>query len=105
MEGLDQGFVNVAPVWQTHGVRMIVRDMGNGVLRIECCELIAAADVEALSNLSGSSALMFPVPGQYQDLVEEAADRMGLAQPDFRITAFARSIDDAAVEIVARCCC
>jgi hypothetical protein len=95
------------PVWETHGVRLVVRDMGNGVVRLECFELVSATDAVALAQLTGSTELSFPVPRRYQDLVGEAASMIGLVPvpADCHLSAFARGIDDAVVEVVATYCC
>jgi predicted nucleic acid-binding protein len=93
------------PVWETHGVRLVVRDLGNGVVRLECFELVTADDAVAMAKLTGSSELAFPVPERFRDLVREAAERIGLVPSDCHLAAFARGVDDAVIEIVATYCC
>jgi hypothetical protein len=84
-------------------VRLVVRDMGNGVVRLECFDLISAEEALTLARLTGSTELPFPVPWRYQDLVREAAERIGLmpVPVDCHLAAFARGVDDAVVEVVA----
>lgn len=91
------------PLWETHGVRFVVREMGNRVARLESQELITIQDARTLSQVQGSAECSYPAPDWIRDLVCEAAERIGLAGwlSACQIAAHARSIDDTCLEVVA----
>jgi hypothetical protein len=87
----------------TTALRFVVRDMGNGVKRLENAYLVPIEQARIESELSDRTPLLFPHPDEVLDFAFEALRSIGV-RPDLspkRIRKlFARAIDDYTVEIV-----
>lgn len=57
----------------TRALRVVVRDMGNGVDRVESSEYIDLDGARAEQNLPGRSPLIFPYPDRFRDICEASA--------------------------------
>ena len=87
-------------------IRMVIRDMGNGVDRVEALEVIPFHVGVAEKDLQGREPLPLPHPPELMDMCEQAAIAMGVAEeakecvPD----GFVRAIDERTMEFVVWCC-
>lgn len=79
--------------------RIVVRDMGNGVDRVEAHELIVGPDAYEHFKLPGLVPVLDPMPQRVMDLVMDLVADFG-ADPGL-VCSCVRRIDDRTVEIFA----
>lgn len=89
----------------THGIRYVVRDMGNGVHRVLSSEMVPLDALKAEANTGGRYHVPFPPPSWLRDIGIAALEATGVEPsptPRNRIAVevFIRPIDDDTIEVI-----
>lgn len=94
---------DVADLAQTHAVRFRVRDMTNGVTRVESPSLVLIDEARELSDSGEWAPMMFPHPKGMFDAGMVALEALGIsaeAARQFVCEAIVRAVDEDVVEVV-----
>lgn len=90
------------PSLVAYGVRFALRDMGNGVTRLESHDLLTPDAACACFGTPGFVCVPFPMPPLVRYSIEDAVDAVGQSWPrDWDVRARVRAISDNATEVVA----
>ncbi len=96
--------VSIYDIYQTHGMRLCIKDMGNGVLRAYSPLILPKQEAERCSQIIGNVPIEALGKPRLVDLAIGTASAVGVA--DMKHTAgsltrnFARVIDDSTIEMV-----
>ena len=84
-------------------LQMVVRSVGNGVLRLECCDLIPMDAALEWKRLHGLWPLVFPLPASILDVASVAIESLGIPASRHKTTVpegYCRALADDLTEIV-----
>lgn len=89
----------------THGIRYVVRHMGNGVHRILSSEMVPLEELRAEAKTGGRYQVPFPPPSWMRDIGVAALEAIGIEPSPIQrnrvtVEAFIRPIDDATIEVI-----
>lgn len=90
-------------VLETHGLRMIIKDMGNGVRSVSSVDLIPLEHCAAEAALEGRARIPYPYPTWLYDIAVAAVATIGIDAGELRpsvANAVARVIDDHTIEYI-----
>lgn len=103
LQNFDESGGAAGALWQSHALRFVVFDMGNGVHRVGDRELISMSEAKAVTGLNGSLPIDYP-PGRFFDLATQALVQLGFERRNIQhMTACSRSIDERTTEVFAWC--
>lgn len=89
----------------THGIRYVVRNMGNGVYRMLSCGLDPIEDLKEEARTGGRYHVPFPPPSWLRDVGVEALRSLGVEPSHMDrnrivVDAYSRAIDDVTIEVI-----
>lgn len=89
----------------THGIRYVVRHMGNGVYRLLSCGLDPIEALKEEARTGGRYHLPFPPPSWLRDVGVAALESIGIKPSEMDrnrivVDAYVRPIDDETIEVI-----